>query len=114
MDPILAIKFQSAREPPSLPITPAHTPQGSDMPARSENNGPVRPHSQDERSPVGQRSPGIDPLTRSWVLSGPGKKAFYNSYSLLQVPLTHYSEDGPIWIFWYVNNGRWILVAQFQ
>ena len=51
------------------------------MPARSENNGPVRPHSQDERSPVGQRSPGIDPLTSSLVLSGPGKKAFYNSYS---------------------------------
>jgi len=64
-----------------LPSSPAHTPQCSDLPARSEKNGPVRPHSQDERSPVGQRSPGIDPLTRSWVLSGPGKKVFYNSYS---------------------------------
>jgi hypothetical protein len=51
------------------------------MPARSEKNGPVRPHSQDELSPFGQRSPGIDPLTSSLVLSGPGKKAVYNSYS---------------------------------
>ncbi len=45
-----------------------HSPQGSDMLARSENNGPVRPHSQDELPLVGQQSLGIESSTRSLLL----------------------------------------------
>jgi hypothetical protein len=56
-------------------IRPAHTPPCSDLPARSETKGPVRPHSQNARSLVGQRSPGIDSFTSFLEFSDPGKKA---------------------------------------
>ncbi len=59
-----------------LPSAPAHTPQWSAIPARSKNNGPVRPASQDARSYVGQQSLGIESAMRSLVRSCPGKKAF--------------------------------------
>ena len=50
---------------------------------RSWKTGSVRPSSQEELPHVGQHSLGIDSSTRSLVLSGPGKKAFYNSYTLV-------------------------------
>ena len=55
---------------------PAHTPQWSARRAQSEHNEPVRPHSQNERPPVGPPSPGIETSPRSLVLSRPVKKAF--------------------------------------
>jgi len=45
------------------------------MVAQSEQNGTGRPHSQDERPPVGRHRLGIEPSTRSLVHSGSGKKA---------------------------------------
>jgi hypothetical protein len=57
------------------------------MVAQSENNGPVRPHSQDELPPVGQQSLGIESSTRFLVLCRLVKKAFYNSYSQIAVPI---------------------------
>jgi hypothetical protein len=77
----LGVRFGFGADTPPLPIAPAHTPQWSAILARSEKNGPVRPSSQDELPPRGQRRLGIESAMRSLVLSCPGKKAFYNSYS---------------------------------
>jgi hypothetical protein len=71
-----------------LPSSPSHTPQWSDLPARSETKRPVRPHSQDELSHVGQRSPEIDPFTSSWYSPVQAKRPF-----IIPIPIPKSTDD---------------------
>ncbi len=69
-------RFSFGADTPPLPSSYPPTPQWSDILARSENNEPVRPSSQDELPPRGQRRLGIESAMRSLVLCDSLKKAF--------------------------------------
>lgn len=55
---------------------PAHTPQWNDMRAQSENNGPVRPHSQMTSRMSDREVRGLNPHRGLWHVLVQSKRPF--------------------------------------
>ena len=69
-------RFSFGADTPPLPSSPTHTPRRSDKLARSKNNGPVRPASQDALPHFGQRSWGLNPQRGLWYFTILSKRPF--------------------------------------